>query len=111
MEHPVVTQTRFPRLVRRVEPHHAPGQLEYVRIAVILAVLTALEVIVYYPGWPKVPKLVLFVALAATKFAIVAAFFMHLKFDGKLLAIVFSTGLALAGVAFMVAIVTIHAMN
>ncbi len=111
MERPATTQPRFPRLVRRVEPHHAPGQLEYVRIAVFLAILTALEVIVYYPGWPKTPKIVLFVILAAVKFATVAAFFMHLKFDGRLLAIVFSTGMALAGSAFLVAIVTIHAMN
>lgn len=110
MEHPATTQSRFPRIVRREVAHHAPGQLEYVRIAVILAILTALEVIVYYPDWAKVPKLVLFVALAATKFAIVAAFFMHLKFDGRLLAIVFSTGLLLAGTVFLVAIVTIHAM-
>jgi len=85
MERPATTQTRFPRLVRRVEEHHAPDQLEYVRIAVILAIITALEVALYYPNWPKSPKIVGFVILAATKFAIVAAFFMHLKFDwGKL---------------------------
>ena len=111
MERPAITQTRFPRIVRREAPHHAPGQLEYVRIAVILAILTALEVIVYYPDWAKIPKLIIFVVLAATKFGIVAAFFMHLKFDGRLLAITFCTGLTLAGAAFLVAIVTIHSMN
>src|SRR5690242_14593750 len=110
MERRAVTQPRFPRIVRREAPHHAPGQLEYVRIAVLLAILTALEVVVYYPDWAKVPKLIIFVALAATKFGIVAAFFMHLKFDGRLLAITFCTGLALAGSVFLVAIVTIHAM-
>lgn len=111
MERSATTQSRFPRIVRREAPHHAPGQLEYVRIAVFLAILTALEVIVYYPDWAKTPKIVLFVALAAVKFGTVAAFFMHLKFDGKLLAIVFLTGMILAGSVFLVAIVTIHAMN
>ena len=111
MEHPAVTRTRFPRIVRREAAHHAPGQLEYVRIAIFLAILTALEVIVYYPDWAKVPKLVLFVALAAVKFGTVAAFFMHLKFDGRLLAYVFCTGMLLAGLVFLVAITTIHAMD
>jgi hypothetical protein len=81
-----------------------------VRIAVFLAAITALEVALYYPPWPKTPKIVGFVILAAIKFFTVAAFFMHLKFDGRLLAIVFSVGMALAGFAFLIAIITIHAM-
>jgi cytochrome c oxidase subunit 4 len=110
MERPVATQTRFPRIVRRVAVHHAPDQTEYVRIAVILAILTALEVMVYYPGWPKTPKIAVFVALAATKFAIVAAFFMHLKFDGRLLTITFCAAILLAVSVFLVVLVTMHGM-
>ncbi len=111
MERPATTQTRFPRIVRREPAHHAPGQLEYVRIAIFLAIITALEVIVYYPDWPKTPKIVIFVILAAIKFATVAAFFMHLRFDGKLLTITFVVGMATAGSVFLVAIVTLHAMR
>ena len=74
---------------------HAPGQhshpsaKEYVGIAVVLTIITAIEVAVFY-----VPALHPFLApillvLSALKFGIVAMWYMHLKFDSRLYSWVF----------------------
>jgi cytochrome c oxidase subunit 4 len=44
------------------------------------------------------------------KFAIVAAFFMHLKFDSPMLRRVFITGIALAGVVYTIALLTLSVL-
>lgn len=111
MQHTPVAQSRFPRLVQRQAEHHAPSQLEYVRIAVVLAVITAIEVAIYYFDISKILLLVGLVILATIKFATVAAFFMHLRFDGKLLTLLFLAGMATAGAVFLVVILTLHVMN
>jgi caa(3)-type oxidase subunit IV len=61
--------------------HPAAGPRTYAVIAVFLFLLTAMEVAVFYiPALAGmlVPVLVL---LAAAKFALVAMFYMHLRFD------------------------------
>ncbi len=71
----------------------------YWMIGIILAVLTALEVAVYYMhiGALEIPVLL---GLSIAKFALVVMFFMHLKFDSKIFTGVFVAGLVLA--VFMV---------
>jgi cytochrome c oxidase subunit IV len=79
-----------------------PSPKEYIRIAVILAVITAAEVVVYYIEGVQeflVPVLFLFSAL---KFALVVLWFMHLKFDNKTYARFFLLGLAGAITLFLV---------
>lgn len=108
----VPSESRFPRIARREHEPHIPSQLEYVRIAVFLAIVTALEVLLYY-FYGNIAKVVLIAALvvlAAIKFITVVSFFMHLRFDGRLLSFIFCTGLVLAGGVFLIAIVTIHAI-
>jgi cytochrome c oxidase subunit 4 len=64
--------------------HAHPGAKEYLGIAVVLTVITAVEVAVFYVPSLKgilVPTLLI---LSAVKFALVAAFYMHLKFDHKM---------------------------
>lgn len=80
-----------------------PGQKEYVAIAAILAVITAIEVGVYYAQGPLgfVFKPILIV-LSLGKFALVALFFMHLKFDSRFFSVIFVTGLLLAVAVFIV---------
>jgi cytochrome c oxidase subunit 4 len=68
------------------QPHeHAhPGAKEYLGIAVILTVITAIEVAVFYiPAMHPVLVPTLLV-LSALKFSLVAMFYMHLKFDSRL---------------------------
>jgi caa(3)-type oxidase subunit IV len=69
----------------------------YVVVALILAVMTALEVaaseVSGIPGWVALSTLMVLMVL---KFIAVTAFFMHLKFDKKSLTVVFYSSLVLA---------------
>ena len=85
---------------------HHPTPRQYVFIAIVLAVITAAEVGIYYVEAIEdllVPMLILFALL---KFFLVASWFMHLRFDSKLFRRLFVTGLVLAGVVFAVVLVT-----
>ena len=103
--------TRFPRVLRRTETAHSPSQSRYVGIAVFLAIITAIEVVVYYPDMSLALKTTILVFLAAIKFATVAAFFMHLRFDGRLLTFIFLAGLSLALIVFLIAITSLKAIH
>jgi cytochrome c oxidase subunit IV len=79
-----------------------PGPREYVAIAVILAAITAVEVAVYYIPFLQPIQMPIFGVLSLTKFALVAMFFMHLKFDSRFFSLVFVTGLLLACFVFLI---------
>jgi cytochrome c oxidase subunit 4 len=73
-----------------------PSPREYVRIAIILGIVTAAEVAIYYIDWIHehhllIPLLFLF---AMVKFALVVLWFMHLRFDSRTYARFFLMGLA-----------------
>lgn len=74
---------------------HHPTDAEYVQTAILLAVLTAMEVSTFYIdfGWASLPMLII---LMSVKFAYVAGVFMHLKFDIKLYRMLVTAGLVLA---------------
>src|SRR5687767_5885185 len=62
------------------DSHDHPGEMVYIKIAAILAAVTAIEVVIYYIEALKdvlVPALLL---LSAGKFIAVVGYFMHLKF-------------------------------
>jgi cytochrome c oxidase subunit 4 len=88
------------------EEHAHPGEGFYVKVAIALTIITAVEVIIYYlEGFRGflVPALIV---LSIMKFAAVVGFFMHLKFDDKRLAWIFSAGLAIS-LSVMIAMVVI----
>ena len=91
--------------VGHADPHdaqeHHPGSGQYVRIAVILAVITAIEVLIYYFDLNKATLIAGLFVLSIAKFALVAAYFMHLKFDNKIFTTFFAAGLAVAIAAFL----------
>ncbi len=64
------------------EAHSTTGQ--YVRIAIILTILTILEVATYYVDIPYALLIPLLLVLAGMKFALVVAYYMHLRYDSKL---------------------------
>ena len=78
-----------------------PTFMQYVGIAVILFVVTIVEFVLIWDkagiaddlGQSKIPLLIV---LSAFKFAVVIMFYMHLKFDNRLLSGIFVAGLALA---------------
>ena len=90
--------------------HGHPSVLRYVAVAVILAVITAIEVGLYYTtlSGPLLVSMLLF--LAFVKFAMVAAYFMHLRFDGRLLRRLFVTGIILALSVYTIALLTLHVL-
>lgn len=77
---------------------HHPGATTYVIIAAFLVVLTAMEVTVFYVHALRPVLVPVLVVLAAAKFALVAMFYMHLKYDAWLLTGVFVFPLMIAAV-------------
>ena len=73
-----------------------PTPRTYVTIAVILAAITAIEVGIFYIEAIKSVLIPIFIVLSAVKFALVAMFYMHLKFDERLFSGFFVGGLILA---------------
>jgi len=84
-----------------------PGPLEYIKIGVALAIITAVEVAVYYIGALKDVLVPILVVLSALKFSLVALWFMHLRFDNRLFSTFFVAGLMLAAAIFVVALATL----
>ena len=79
----------------------------YVRIAVSLAAITALEVATYYVDFGALflPSLLI---MMAVKFYIVVSFFMHLRYENKLFSWVFYAGLFLAMTVYGIFLATFH---
>ncbi|MES2304723.1 MAG: cytochrome C oxidase subunit IV family protein [Gemmatimonadota bacterium] len=97
-----------------VEEHTHTSASKYIQIAVVLFALTALEVLLYeacfghlkesMPGLASSlgPYFVqLLLILSAFKFWLVAMFYMHLKFDMKVLSWVFGFSLVIASVVIL----------
>jgi cytochrome c oxidase subunit IV len=85
-----------------LEARHAhPPDSVYVLIAFGLAVLTAIEVGLYYLKASTQTAVVLLM-LMALKFSIVVAFFMHLRFDSPVLRRLFTGGLGLAVTVYVI---------
>lgn len=92
---------------------HGLSDLGYVKIAVWLAAITAAEVAwSYLPIWEDASGLTSFaeifglLLMMAIKFAVVAGFFMHLRFDNKLLTRLFYAGLFLAVAVYVAVLAT-----
>jgi len=101
------------------EPHaghaaddHHPTDGYYVRIAIVLAVITAAEVAwSYIPNLPTWLELGGLLGMMGVKFALVALHFMHLKFDSKILTRLFYGGLFLAVGVYLIALFTFDIFN
>ena len=74
-----------------------PTALRYVQIALILAVLTGIEVAVYYLKSLSHLLIPILLTLSAIKFAMVVLWYMHLKFDNRLFSMLFTLGLVIGG--------------
>jgi cytochrome c oxidase subunit 4 len=111
----VTTDTNSEHTAHEVHPHsghddqHHWSDLQYIKLAFALAVLTALEVAVSYTkdefGAFFLPLLLIMMAI---KFFAVVFYFMHLKFDNRLFGVLFYMGLFLAVGVYCVALLTFH---
>jgi cytochrome c oxidase subunit 4 len=110
LEHHSTTATIPDDELSPVQEHdqHA-GDGQYWKIFVILIVLTAIEVLTYFVsdelGGALVPILI---TLMVVKLLLVAAYFMHLKYDAKLFGQVFWAGAILALAVYVVTLTTFH---
>lgn len=84
-----------------------PSALEYVQIGLILAIVTAVEVALYYIDLDHDLLVVLLIVLSALKFALVVLWFMHLKFDSRIFSTAFTAGFLLALSIFVVVMATL----
>jgi cytochrome c oxidase subunit IV len=88
-----------------------PSPKEYVRIAIVLGVVTAMEVGIYYAQISRallIPALLIF---AGIKFVLVVLWYMHLRFDSRTYARFFMIGLAGAVTLYLVVLLTFRAFS
>jgi cytochrome c oxidase subunit 4 len=94
MAYPGTTIETEPQEQEELASHPTPRQ--YVKIGVVLAIVTAMEVAIYYIEAVRDLIVPFLIAFAVIKFFLVVTWFMHLKFDSKLFRRLFVTGLVLA---------------
>lgn len=88
---------------------HAHGHFgfrEAINIAIILAVITFLETMTYFVDIPLSIEEPAIIIMMIAKFAIVVAYFMHLKFENKLFTYLFVAGLVLAVLVYVATLMT-----
>jgi cytochrome c oxidase subunit 4 len=73
-----------------------PTPRTYASVAAVLAAITGVEVGIFYIEAIRGVVIPMFIVLSAAKFAMVAMFYMHLKFDSRLFSGLFVGGLMLA---------------
>jgi len=86
-----------------------PGPAEYLRIGLALAAITAIEVAIYYFDLPERLLIICLLLLSTLKFTLVVAWFMHLRFDNRLFAVLMVGGLVLAFSLFIVVLAALDA--
>ncbi len=77
--------------------HAQPGPATWVRILVLLTIATVLEVLAYvFESQLGVLTAPILLAFAIVKFVLVVAYYMHLKFDNRILTGIFVWGMVIA---------------
>ncbi len=84
---------------------HGMSDAGYIKIALILAAITALEVSTYYVDFGPLfmPALLIMMVI---KFVMVVSYFIHLKFEHRIFSFLFYLGLGLALFVYFVALAT-----
>lgn len=98
--------------VTEAETHHGEGEhhptpAAYVKVAAVLAVVTAIEVAFYYiTGIPDGLLSASLLIMMVIKFALVGLWFMHLRFDSVMFRRFFVTGIVLALAIYTIVLLT-----
>lgn len=86
------------------DEHAHPGAREYVNIAAILTVITAIEVGLYFiESLSHLALVIMLMILMVVKFALVVGWYMHLKFDHPYFSLIFIGGL-LVGASIVISL-------
>ncbi|MEM7140204.1 MAG: cytochrome C oxidase subunit IV family protein [Actinomycetota bacterium] len=91
------------------EAHDHPSDWAYVKIALLLAFITAVEVATYFESVLTVFEnnsvtIASLMIMMVVKFYLVAMYFMHLKHDNPIFTRMFVGGLILATVVYIIAL-------
>ncbi len=86
--------------------HSYPEPSTYIKLAVFLAIFTIIEVATYYIDAPVLLITLVLLVLMAVKFVLVVGYYMHLKFDSRLLTLVFAGGLTV-GLSIMLVMIAL----
>jgi heme/copper-type cytochrome/quinol oxidase subunit 4 len=91
------------------DEHEHPGPRTYVLIAVVLCILTGVEVGLYYLEGDVNSNLLISMlwVLAFAKFFLVCSWYMHMRMDAPFFRRTFSVGIALAGAVYGVVLLTL----
>jgi cytochrome c oxidase subunit 4 len=93
------------------EVHEHPTWKQYKWVALILTVITAIEVWVYYTPFTASPMFVpTLLLMSVVKFAIVVLFYMHLKYDHALFKALF-TGPLIVAISTVIALFFLLAVH
>jgi cytochrome c oxidase subunit 4 len=103
-----ISSEELPLLPGELRAHPEPFQ--YVMIAVILVIITGLEVGTYYlpHDFPRWLYITILLSLALTKFVTVVSWYMHLRTDRPIFRRFFITGSVGAVVLFTIVLTTLH---
>ena len=103
-----ISPDEVPMLPGELRAHSSPFQ--YVMIAVILCVITGLEVGMYYleGDLPKGFYVAILLTMALVKFVTVVSWYMHLRTDRPIFRRFFVTGAVGAVVLFTIVLSTLH---
>lgn len=86
--------------------HELPGPATYLKLAVILGIFTIIETTTYYIHIAQLIITLTLLVCMTCKFVLVVGYYMHLKFESRILVAVFTAGLtvALGGMLTMIAL-------
>jgi len=103
-----IPSEELPMLPGELRPHPSPFQ--YVMIAVILCVITGLEVGTYYlpHDFPRWLYVTILLSLALTKFVTVVSWYMHLRVDRPVFKRLFTVGACGALLLYTIVLATLH---
>ena len=97
------------------EEHAHPSEQKYIKIAIILTIITIVEVAIWYIEWMHdsgvlVPALFV---LSIGKFLTVIGYYMHLKFDAPLFRYIFLAALigSLGVIGALIVLLRVHMID
>ena len=88
--------------------HELPGPATYLKLAVILGIFTIIETATYYIHVSTLLITLVLLFFMTCKFVLVVGYYMHLKFESRLLVGVFSAGMMVATAAMLAMIAMNH---
>ena len=99
------------RTARRRGHGAHPSPKAYIRIAIVLFVITVMEVATYYLEPPRSVLIPVLFVFTVVKFSLVVLWFMHLKFDSRVYSRFFVMGIAFAVTLYIVVLMMFGAFT